>query len=105
MKLKRKSYRIDQGPPYQITTLLAVLGLDYRIGDAQSVHGPLRQAGFWLRCEAQLHFILHDAWRAYRQQIKRLHPDKPGGDAKGCAYLNAVWTRIELLFQRKGYVL
>lgn len=100
MKVKRKSYQIARGAPRQITACLTVLGVDFRIG----IHTK-RRYGFWRLYEARLHFILYDAWRAWRGQIQDVHPDKPGGNAKACAHLNAVWARIELLFARKGYVL
>lgn len=101
MKIKRKSQRINgRVVPIQITTLLTLLGVNFRTGFRTK-----RRTGFWLRCEAHLHFILHDAWQAWRTQVQQVHPDKPGGNAKACAYLNAVWQRIELLFRRKGYVL
>lgn len=90
MTIKRYPYKIDRGIPYHITTLLKYLGVAYS-----------QRRNFWLRNEHQLPEILVDAKQAHRRLVRIYHPDK-GGDVKVCAFLNAVFQRIKLLFSRKG---
>jgi len=96
MTITRLKYRMQQGVPYQITEALKVFGLRYR----RSRHYSQR-TGFWLAQEHQLHEILFDVKVAYKRLMKRVHPDK-GGCPKLCAYVNAVYDRIKLLYKRKG---
>ena len=97
----RKSYRLEGGKiPRSIMQCLAELGLEYH--KPHRVRYPKQPSGFWLRKENELHFLLHDAWRAYRKRIKLAHPDKPGGSEKECARLNRIFHRVKWLFAKKG---
>lgn len=103
MSLKRKQNRIPTRVPYQITTLLAELGLDYRTKtNMLPKRGHLAKASFWVRFEDQLEFILADAKKRFRELAKRFHPDKPSGSHRKFVYLSAVWDRIRSIFAAKG---
>jgi hypothetical protein len=57
---------------------------------------------FWIRNEAKLDFILHDAHRLYRAAMKVCHPDLKNGSAKRAASLNQAWQRVKKLFAQRG---
>src|SRR5512138_525277 len=50
--------------------------------------------------EAQLYERYEAARESYRQQIRKLHPDR-GGNTHDCATLNAVWTTLKARFLKK----
>jgi len=41
------------------------------------------------------------AHQLYIKMVRMLHPDK-GGLSEACSRLNELWSRIKILFQRKG---
>ena len=103
MTVTRQNYRIGVRIPYNVIRALEELGLDYRRDE--NTHYHRRQPSFWLREEANLHYILTDARAGWLRLMKTVHPDKIGGDTRLCAYVNAVWDRAEYLFRKKGITL
>lgn len=90
--------RRSQAAAGSINSLLLFIGLspDLLYCDKNRPRGT-----FWVRNEPQLLDILRAARSAWRAQIKRLHPDR-GGDQARAAELNVAWDRIRRRFARRG---
>ncbi len=81
--------------------LLSQLGLNY-YADPNAKRTPeMRRENFWVKNEASLHFILHDAGRRYRELIVRHHPDH-GGTTGRAIELNVAWRQIRRVFKLHG---
>lgn len=59
---------------------------------------------FWNR---DLNFleVLELASKLYRAQLKRWHPDRPGGCQERTRQLNVLWNLVRRMFARHGYEL
>lgn len=85
----------------KIITLLKMLGVPRQM----LYFRRLRQNGsFWLRKINHLQILEQARW-LYRQQIVRVHPDKPGGSTERAMQLNWAWHEIERRFKQHGHEL
>lgn len=89
----------------RVTHLLSALGLPQKeiYPRFHQRHNKYR-ASFWSREEHRLLEWLERAHHAYREQIKRVHPDLGGSKELACG-LNQCWQRVRMLFARHGITL
>jgi hypothetical protein len=77
-----------------------------------SIKSLLRQFGiaekvlsvenFWYHyTRMELEWILYDAHQHFKEQMLKLHPDKPDGDAKRASLLASAWTEIQKRFNKR----
>jgi hypothetical protein len=83
----------------QLPQALVALGMT-NVGSKQVKYGNGRLMLSKLN-EWQLGDLYRQARSLYLHLVIMLHPDK-GGPDELCARLNALWARIEFLFERKG---
>lgn len=107
---KRKHQPIPQDRKLELKPLkttrihqaLELLGVDKHI--LYSVDGKAT-GHFWDRSPEYLWKMLELAERRYQLEIAHAHPDKPGGDFKRAAQINAAWALIQRFFAKHGYKL
>ena len=85
----------------QIVRLLKLLGVPRQMLYVERIR---ENGSFWLRRINHLQVLEQARW-LYRQQMVRVHPDKPEGCPEQATQLNWMWGEIERRFREHGHEL